>query len=66
MKIRKTLIYQILNDDGVLRAIKHYKKSKKESFWIPLCISLKSSFLLELACDYRTRQVINRRRGGKE
>ena len=66
MKIRKTLIYQILNDDGVLRAIKHYEKSKKESFWIPLCISLKSSFLLELACDYRTRQVINKRRGGKE
>ena len=65
-KIRKKLISQILNDEKVLKSIKHYKRSKKESFWIPIFINLRLNFLLELACDHRARQVVNKRRAGKE
>ena len=48
------------------RAKKNYLPSKKESKWIPKAISLRSRFLVELACDLRARDVVNRRRKGSE
>ena len=65
-KIRKTLIREILNDVDVLKAIKNYTPSIKESAWIPKAIALRSSFFLELTCNLRAKQVIKKRRKGKE
>ena len=66
IKFRKDLIIKILKDDEVKKAIKNYLPSKKESKWIPKAISLRSRFLVELACDLRARDVVNRRRKGSE
>ena len=46
IKLRK-LINDIINDQNVKISIKRYKKSSKESYWIPLAIRSGSSKLLE-------------------
>ena len=65
-KIRGQIINKILQDKNIKKAIKNYNPSKKESHWIPRAMNFGSRFFLELACDYRARQVINRRGTGQE
>ena len=55
----------MLSDTEVLRAIKNYAPSKKESFWIPKAIAWRSRFFLELACNIRAKETIRMRRGGQ-
>ena len=65
-EIRKVLIKEIFNDIDVKKAIKNYIPSNKESVWIPRAIALRSIYFLEFTCDLRARQVIKKRRKGKE
>ena len=46
-------------------AIKFYKTSKEESYLIPFALKIGFPYFLELACNLRTRQVIKKRRLGK-
>ena len=64
--IRRVLIKEIFNDLHVKKAIKNYEPSNKESDWIPRAIALRSVYFLEFTCDLRARQVIKKRRKGKE
>ncbi len=64
-KIRRNIINEMLSDTEVLRAIKNYVPSKKESFWIPKAIAWRSRFFLELACNIRAKETIRMRRGGQ-
>ena len=64
-KIRRNIINEMLSDTEVLRAIKNYVPSKKESSWIPKAIAWRSRFFLELACNIRAKETIRMRRDGK-
>ena len=61
-KIRRNLIDSILKDKEISQSIKNYSRSKSESRWIPKAISLKSTLLLEIACDFRARDIAIKRR----
>lgn len=61
-KIRRNLIKSILKDKEISQSIKNYSCSKSESPWIPKAISLKSTLLLEIACDFRARDIAHKRR----
>lgn len=61
-KIRRRLISNILADSEISQSIKSYSCSKTESRWIPKAISLKSILLLEIACNFRARDIANERR----
>jgi glycosyltransferase involved in cell wall biosynthesis len=61
-QIRKKLIKSILEDEEVSQAIRVYSRSKSESPWIPKAIYLKSTFLLEIACDLRAKDIAKKRR----
>ena len=50
--IRRDIINEIVADPEILRAIKYYLPSKKESKWIPRAIAIRSRLLLEFACDF--------------
>ena len=65
-QIRRKFINGILADPDVLKAIKNYSPSNKESQWIPKAISLRSRLLLEFACNLRAKQVVKIRNKGKE
>ena len=65
-QIRRKFINGILADPDVLKAIKNYSPSNKESQWIPKAISLRSRLLLEFACNLRAKHVVNIRNKGKE
>tara|TARA_B100001057_G_scaffold437397_1_gene469170 strand:+ start:109 stop:1197 length:1089 start_codon:yes stop_codon:yes gene_type:complete len=65
-KIRKNIINEIIKDNDVKVAVRHYSPSKKESKWIPKAISMRSSIFLEIACNLRARQVVKKRRTGIE
>ncbi len=59
---RKKIIKSIIDDTEVSKAIKNYKRSKDESYWLPLAIFFKSQFGLEIACTNRAKFIINKRR----
>jgi len=61
-KIRKKLINSIFKDEEIISSIKNYSCSKSESQWIPKAIALRSSLLLEIACNFRARDIANERR----
>ena len=56
------LIKDILNDKNIKESIKRYKRSSKESFWIPLSIRLRSPSLLKYFCKIRAKQIVNLRK----
>tara|TARA_B100001989_G_scaffold234380_1_gene194923 strand:- start:134 stop:1222 length:1089 start_codon:yes stop_codon:yes gene_type:complete len=64
-KIRRNLIKNILEDQEIKEAIKYYSCSNTESKWIPKAITLKSKFLLEIACDIRAKQIAKKRGSNK-
>ena len=49
-------------DEEIISSIKNYSCSKSESQWIPKAIALRSSLLLEIACNFRARDIANERR----
>ena len=57
---------EIFNDLDVKKAIKNYEPSNKRAPLIPRAIALRSVYFLEFTCDLRARQVIKKRRKGKE
>lgn len=59
---RKKIINSIISDPEVSKAIKNYKRSKDESYWLPLAIYFKSRFAIEVACTKRAKFIINKRR----
>ena len=61
-KIRKKLIDSIFEDGEITSSIKNYSCSKSESRWIPKAMALRSSLLLEIACNFRARDIANERR----
>ncbi len=65
LKIRKRIIKEIIYYPKVRDAIKFYKTSKEESYLIPFALKIGFPYFLELACNLRTRQVIKKRRLGK-
>ena len=65
-KIRRNLINEMFADKSLKEAIKNYTVSEKESPWVPKAIALRSKLLLEFVCDLRAKQVMKRRRTGKE
>ncbi len=58
--IRKKIINEIISDFEIIKASKNYKKSKNESFWIPIAIQFKSSKFLEIACNLRAKDLLNK------
>ena len=62
IEIRSEFINKIINDKEILTSVKHYKRSKLESFLIPLAIKLKSRILLKYACTKRANQILSFRR----
>ena len=66
IKIRKKIINEIINNFDVNKAVKFYKRSSEESILIPLAIRIRSAFLLEMACNFRAKKVIKKRRLGKD
>lgn len=65
-KVRRKIIDEILNDTEIVNAAKKYKPSKKESKLIPLAISFRSRFFLEIACAKRAKEVVRLRLSGKQ
>ena len=61
LKLRK-LIYNVLNDQNIRNSIKKYKRSAKESFWIPFAIRSGSPKLLEFFCKFRAKQILKLRK----
>lgn len=57
IKHLRLIIKNTLLDEDVLDAIKSYKRSKDESFLIPLAIKLRSSKLLEFASIKRAKEL---------
>tara|TARA_B100001093_G_C26837643_1_gene1019086 strand:- start:1211 stop:2305 length:1095 start_codon:yes stop_codon:yes gene_type:complete len=65
LKVRKKIIKEIIYFPKVRNAIKFYKPSKEESQLIPIALKIGIPYFLELACNFRARQVIKKRRLGK-
>lgn len=65
VQLRKKMIKQIIFDDDIKLAIKNYKPSRKESFFLPKAINYRSTFLLEFFCNLRAKKIIKMRRSGK-
>lgn len=59
---RKKIIQSIIIDSEVSKAIKNYKRSKDESYWLPKAIFFKSKLGIEVACTKRAKFIINKRR----
>ncbi len=57
-KILRGLIKEISKDNEVNKAVKKYKISKKESYWIPKFISLRLNKFVEIACFSRASKII--------
>ena len=55
---RKKIIKNIVKDNEIVNASKNYTKSRNESYWIPKAIRFKSSKLLEIACNLRTKNLL--------
>ena len=62
LKHLELLIRETLSDEDVSNQIRHYSKSKDESFLIPLAIKVKSHKLLKYACIRRAKKVTKIRR----
>ncbi len=63
--IRKKIIRDIIRDNKIRTAVKKYKPSKNESYFLPKVISWGLIFLTEFFCNLRANQIINLRRNGK-
>ena len=59
-KKRKNIITDLINDNLVSIAIKGYKRSKTESYLIPLAIKFKSKKFLELFCNLRAKNLLKK------
>ena len=57
---RKKIIKEIISDHEITEASKYYKKSKNESYWIPKAIQFQSTKFLEIACNLRTKSLLNK------
>lgn len=66
LRVRKRMIHEILSDKEVKHSIKNYSASPQESKFIPLAIAWRGTKLLELACDFRAKQIIKLRRMGEK
>ena len=64
-QIRKKIINELILSLEIKDAIKYYKPSKDESIFIPIAIRLRSRIFIELACDFRAKSVIKKRRKGE-
>ena len=64
LKSRKKIIYSIIYDKEVLKALKNYIISEKESKWIPFFINLRIPKLLELSCTIRAKKILKIRKTG--
>ena len=60
VKNRKKIINELVKDDDIINASKKYIKSKNESFWIPQAIKFRSKIFLEIACNFRTKDLLNK------
>lgn len=65
LQLRKKMIKEIIYDEEIKLAIKNYKPSKKESFFLPKAIHYRSIFFLEFFCNLRAKKIIKMRRSGK-
>jgi|TARA_B100001964_G_scaffold138660_1_gene152952 glycosyltransferase involved in cell wall biosynthesis len=65
VQLRKKMIKEIIFDEDIKLAIKNYKPSKKESFFLPKAINYRSIFFLEFFCNLRAKKIIKMRRSGK-
>ena len=65
-KIRRKIIKNILSDKEVSLSIKNYSPSSSESPWIPKAISLNSTLLVEIACNFRANDIVTKRRNIKK
>ncbi len=65
VQLRKKMIKEIIFDDDIKLAIKNYKPSKNESFFLPKAINYRSVFFLEFFCNLRAKKIIKMRRSGK-
>jgi len=65
LSLRKKIIKDIFNDSNVENSIKNYKVSRDENFLIPKSILWKISWLLELSCNFRAKEIIKFRRKKK-
>ena len=65
VQLRKKMIKDIIFDDDIKSAIKNYKPSKNESFFLPKAIHYRSIFFLEFFCNLRAKKIIKMRRSGK-
>ena len=65
LKVRKKIIKEIIYYPKIRNAIRFYKTSEDESQLIPFALKTGYPFFLELACNLRARQVIKKRRMGK-
>ncbi len=59
---RKKIVNSIISDSEVSKAIKNYKRSNDESYWLPIAIYFKSRFGIEVACTKRAKFILNKRR----
>ena len=59
LKIEK-IINELVKDDDIINASKKYIKSKNESFWIPQAIKFRLKIFLEIACNLRTKNLLNK------
>lgn len=57
---RRKIISEIIKDPEIVSASKNYKRSKLESYWLPKAIRLKSISLIELACNWRTKNLLRK------
>lgn len=57
----KKIIHNVINDQNIRNSIKKYKRSARESFWIPFTIKMGSPKLLEFFCKLRARQILKLR-----
>jgi glycosyltransferase involved in cell wall biosynthesis len=63
--LRKKIIKDIINDHKIRSAIKKYKPSPNESYFLPKAISFGSIYFIEFFCNLRANKIINLRRNGK-
>ena len=62
VKVRKNFIQNIIRDSEVMKAIKNYTISPKETHLIPQAILTQNSKLLISACDQRAKKILELRR----
>jgi hypothetical protein len=63
--LRKKIIKDIINDNEIRSAIKRYKPSPNENYFLPKAILFGSIYFIEFFCNLRANKIINLRRNGK-